>query len=202
MNDERHEHDVPVCGARSTELLSGSLGRLSSRFPTPQSFAARLPPPLLCEDPALAARAGRDHAVDPALGGAVARHPPAQAAPDRPHDLAPLTELGGYVALLALALILGLMTASTGCATSLETHERMAALVHSAVRACKEDGTTCPSALLCARAARDAGRAIQAARQLQADGREDAEVTARALAAQRVAQDACRRAGLKGDSLR
>jgi hypothetical protein len=142
----------------------------------------------LCEEPPA-----------PALDHKIVRHTAAPAPSLGTNDLPPLTELGGYLALFALALVLGLLTAGSGCATSLESHERMAALVHSAVRACKEDGTTCPSALLCARAARDAGRAIQAARQLQADGREDAEVTARALAAQRVAQDACRRAGLKGE---
>lgn len=195
MTNERHEHDVPAC-IRSTEPL-GALSAWVRPFDW-QGFSSRLPRAPLCEDPAVAVGAARDDlAGDPALGGAVAGYPAAQAPAVRPHDLAPLTELGASALLLVLALVLGLLSSGAGCAPSLAVHERMALLVHAAVRACKEDGRVCDSAIHCARSARDAGKAIQDARRAAAEGREDADATARSLALPRAAEEACKRAGLQ-----
>lgn len=110
---------------------------------------------------------------------------------------APGVESAGYLAVFALLLMLALVLNNLGCGTSLSVHERMGALSRGARRSCKQNGISCAAALVCARQALDAGEAIQTARKVQAEGREDPEATARALALPAAAEAACKAAGIK-----
>ncbi|MFO0578676.1 MAG: hypothetical protein U1A78_32130 [Polyangia bacterium] len=120
----------------------------------------------------------------------------APAPPVPAEDHSPPLETGAYFALLAAALVLAVVLNSSGCATSLPVHERMGALSRAARRAANEGRVAREAALGCAKAARDAGAAIQDARKALAGGAEEPELTARAVALPRAAEEACKRAGI------
>lgn len=127
------------------------------------------------------------------LTRAAAAPAPAVPAEERP----PAMETGAFLALFVAAMVLAVILNSAGCATSLPVHERMGALSRAARRAAQDGRVPREAALGCAKAARDAGAAIQDARKALADGAEEPELTARAIALPRAAEEACKRAGIK-----
>lgn len=107
-------------------------------------------------------------------------------------------EAAGYLLALALLLLIG-VTLNSGCGTRLSVHERMGALSRGALRRVLEGKAAASVALPCAKAAREAGEAIQSARRAQAEGREDIELTTRALALPQETELLCRAAGIKAE---
>lgn len=107
-------------------------------------------------------------------------------------------EAAGYALALALLLLIG-VTLNSGCGTRLSVQERMGALSRGALRMAQAGKISAAVALPCAKAAREAGDAIQAARRAQAEGREEIELTTRALALPQEAELLCRAASIKAE---
>lgn len=90
----------------------------------------------------------------------------------------------------AVAVALALSLLQVSCST-LPLQRRMSELAAAAAKTCRSDGRRCADASICAHAALDASKAIQAARRAAASGVPDTESTLRAATLPSLAEGLC-----------
>lgn len=96
-----------------------------------------------------------------------------------------------------ILLLLGACAGLLSCVPGVHVQRRMVSLSEAAVARCEAQRSACDQALRCARAAKDAGVAVQDARALAAKGQSSTETTVRSVALLATADAQCAQAGIR-----